>query len=240
MSVFVVLMLVYVYAHDRRAALNAAMALAIGVGLFVVASQYWLGEPLPPYYRPQRLTGSTYGTALLGNLVSPSRGLFVFSPLFLVPLVFLRSTVTALRREKPLALIAVVWPIAHLLLISRLRHWWAGYSFGPRFCTDIVPGLFVLLCATLSVALSTRRHVATLVVAVLGTFSCLVHTAQGLYSRAPKEWNVEPSVDQHPELVFDWRYPQFLHSAARQRARVAEWRASLGTLVPSVRPAATR
>jgi hypothetical protein len=226
MSVFAAAMLLYLFVHDRRAAFEAAFALAVGIALFVGASEHWLGEPLPPYYRPRRLAGSAYTTALFGNLLSPSRGLFVFSPLFVVPLLFFRASVTALRREKALALLAVLWPVAHLLLVSRLRHWWAGYSFGPRFFTDIVPGLFVLLCVTLSVAFDTHRRALVAAVAVLGTYSCLVHTVQGLYNRAPKAWNAEPSVDQHPELVFDWRYPQFLHTAARQRARLAEWRRS--------------
>jgi hypothetical protein len=216
-------LLIYNYFYDRKAAFQALLTLALGGAAFVAASAYGYGDLLPPYYRPQRLTGSPFGTAVLGNLVSPSRGLFVYSPIFLLPLLFAKDTLRALRRDKPLVLVAVFWPIVHVLLVSRLRHWWAGYSYGPRFWTDALPGLFVLLCLTLSAGLEGRRRTVTALLALLGAFSCFVHTGQGLYNRAPKEWNVAPNIDRHPELVFDWRYPQFMHTAARQRARLREF-----------------
>jgi hypothetical protein len=213
----------YVFVHDRRAALKGAAALALCLVLFVVASSVAFGQPLPDYYRPARLAGSDYGRALLGNLVSPGRGLFVFSPLFLVPLLFFRATVRGLARDKALVAIAVAWPLLHHLLVSRLRHWWAGYSYGPRFLTDVLPGLFVLLCVSVAEARQRpEKRFIPYVLAALGGFSVFVNTAQGLYNRAPKRWNAEPSIDEHPELVFDWRYPQFLHTEARQRARLLE------------------
>jgi hypothetical protein len=220
-SVFAVALLAYLFAHDRRGALKAAGLLVVGLGLFVAVCWFALGQPLPDYYLPQRLRGSHYLTALVGNLVSPSRGLFVYSPVVLLPLVFLRATVRGFAREKSLLFVAVAWPLAHLLLVSRLRHWWAGYSFGPRFLTDVIPGLFVLLCVALRASLERRPRVTALVFALLGAGSCAINTVQGLYNRAPKYWNAAPNIDTHPELVFDWSYPQFLHTDARQRARLA-------------------
>jgi hypothetical protein len=212
----------YLFFHDRRQALRALAVVVGGLALFVVGSEIAFRQPLPDYYLPQRLAGSSYWTALFGNLVSPSRGLLVFSPLFLLPLVFLRDVLRAMRPDRALWLIAVAWPLFHLLLVSRLHHWWAGYSFGPRFMTDVLPGLFVLLCLTLSSALERHSRAIWPLFAVLATFSCAVHTVQGLYARAPKVWNAKPNIDQRPELIFDWRYPQFMNTAARQRARVAE------------------
>lgn len=223
MSLLAPPVLIYNYLYDRKAALQALLTIALGGAAFMAASLHWYGDPLPPYYRPQRLKGSPFGTALLGNTLSPSRGFFVYSPFFLVPILLAKDTVSGLRRDKPLVLVAVAWPLAHVLLVSRLRHWWAGYSYGPRFWTDALPGLFVLLCVSLSVSVEVRRRTATVLLATLGAFACFVHTVQGLYNRAPKDWNAAPSIDRHPELVFDWRYPQFLHTAARQRARVSEW-----------------
>jgi hypothetical protein len=129
----------------------------------------------------------------------------------------------------------VAWPVVHLLLVSRLRHWWAGYSFGPRFLTDVMPGLFVLVCVSLRASLERRPRATALSFALLGACSCAINTVQGLYNRAPKYWNAEPSIDEHPELVFDWRYPQFLHTDARQRARLA----ALG-VTPKPKPAPAR
>jgi hypothetical protein len=102
-----------------------------------------------------------------------------------------------------------------------LRHWWGGYSYGPRLLTDVLPGLFVLLCVALSEAVKQRFRAARAALLALGTLSFGINTLQGLYNPAVKRWNAEPSIDRRPELVFDWRYPQFLHTQARHAARLA-------------------
>ena len=44
-----------------------------------------LSQLIPDYYRPRRVSVSeTFGEAMLGNLVSPARGLFVYSPVLLL------------------------------------------------------------------------------------------------------------------------------------------------------------
>jgi hypothetical protein len=222
LSILAPALLAYVAAKNRRAALQAAVVVACLVGAFVAVSVLTLGQPLPDYYLPQRLSGSNYATALFGNLLSPSRGLFVFTPFLLFPLIFFRDARAGLARDRPLVAVALGWPLAHVLLVSRLGHWWGGYSYGPRLMTDILPGLSVLIAVTLGAAWSRRSRPALTVMGVLGAVSIVIHTAQGLYNPAVKRWNAEPSIDRHPELVFDWRYPQFLHTEARHMARLAE------------------
>jgi hypothetical protein len=211
----------YLALHQRRQALLAAAVVLGAVLVFVVVSQLTLGAPLPNYYLPQRLSGSHYLPALVGNLVSPGRGLLIFAPIFLVPLLFARHTRSALGEHRGLVLVALVWPLAHILLVSRLQHWWGGYSYGPRLLTDILPGLFVLLCVALSDAAKQRFRAARTALIALGALSFGINTLQGLYNPAVKRWNVEPNIDQHPELLFDWRYPQFLHTPGRHADRLA-------------------
>src|SRR5262245_21235954 len=51
---------------------------------FLAANLAVYDHPLPPYYRPSFVGGhNRYALeALLGNLISPSRGLLVYSPIF--------------------------------------------------------------------------------------------------------------------------------------------------------------
>jgi hypothetical protein len=222
LSLLVPFLLVFVFLVARREALKAAAVVAFGLALFMAWSLRTFGKPFPEYYGPERLAGSDYLVAVVGNLVSPSRGLLVFSPILLLPLFFLRDVTIALKASPKLLLIAGAWPLAHFLLVSRLHHWWGGYSFGPRFMTDLLPGLFLLLCLCVRGALERKSRLLWPVFGVLTAVSCAINTGQGLYNHAPKAWNAEPNIDEHPELVFDWRYPQFLNTDARQRARVAE------------------
>jgi hypothetical protein len=82
-----------------------------------------------------------------GYLVSPTRGLFVFSPFLLfLPLFFRRAL--ADERWKKLTLTLLGGLMLLLLVYSRVD-FRQGYSFGPRFLSDILPILFWMLAPVL-------------------------------------------------------------------------------------------
>ena len=101
---------------------------------------------------------------LPGMLLSPSRGLLVFSPFLLLAV---PGAVRAWRRPgwevlRPLS-VAVV---AVLLLESFWFDWWGGWSYGPRRLTDLAPALTVLAAPAVTWAWETRGRRATLLAAV--------------------------------------------------------------------------
>lgn len=186
-------------------------------------SMHEFAQILPDYYLPKRLEGGDFATALYGNLLSPARGLLVYSPFLLVSLLL---TLLLAPRNKTLAklcLISLAWPVVHLLSVSQFPHWWAGWSFGSRLLVDAMPGLFLGLFSGLA-ALRQRKSLAYAAVLVSGLFAIYVNTYQALFNPYGMQWNVEPNIDQYPEYLFDWRYPQFLHSKGRHEERLAEFR----------------
>jgi hypothetical protein len=104
---------------------------------------------LSPQFADQ--TGLTWNIlpAVIGLLVSPNRGLFVFSPLLLL--------LTALPwawKEVPHAIRAVLTCLApgmflYFMLISRLLNWGAA-GWGPRYLLPVFPALFVATCFVLA------------------------------------------------------------------------------------------
>src|SRR5262249_27765673 len=70
---------------DPRARLGAFLLGAGGVAMvFAAASRLIYGAWLPPYYQPAFFgTNQFFAEALAGQLVSPARGLFVYSPVLL-------------------------------------------------------------------------------------------------------------------------------------------------------------
>jgi hypothetical protein len=223
MAALVPCVLAFSLLHGMRVPLQALAVLAAGMGLFVAFSFWEFGQPVPDYYLPKRLSGDTFATALAGNLFSPSRGLFVFSPIFSLPLLLLRSTIRALRQQRGVLLVAVVWPVLHLLVISQFPHWWGGYVFGPRLLMDVLPGLFLLLCLTMRQAGEDGVSTARSALYITGAVSIFINTYQGLFNTYTAKWNAEPSIDKHSELVFDWTYPQFLHTRARHLERLRSY-----------------
>lgn len=128
--------------------LGAALRLGLGMvlpALVFFAVSFWdYGQLLPPYYRPSRLSGTeTFGEALLGNLISPGRGLLVFSPWLLGLPIGAIACARRLLRE-PLFWLAATWALLHLLAISGYPHWWDGHSYGGRPFVEALPALLLL------------------------------------------------------------------------------------------------
>jgi hypothetical protein len=187
----------------HRAALPRYFAGAALVAVpFVIYNLVVYGALLAPYYRPTRLGGDTLALALAGNLVSPARGLLVYSPIFL--LCFVRAR----KKLDELEWVAVAVIVTHWIVVSTFPHWWAGHSYGPRFMSDLTPFLVLLLLPALERAREERRW--AVLFGALAMISGAMH-AHGAIFGAAHRWNSEPTnVDEHSERIWDWRDPQFL------------------------------
>jgi hypothetical protein len=162
------------------------------------------GSVLPDYVRDSRLgLSGTTAVALAGNLVSPARGLLVYSPvLALAALGWWR------RRADPLADAVAAVVAGHWLVISLFPHWWGGWSYGPRFWTDVLPLLAFLLPPAL--AGLRARPAALAAVSALAAWSAFTH-ARGATDIAGFAWNTTPTnVDTAPGRLWDWSDPPFL------------------------------
>lgn len=210
-------LLLFVAAYDLRIAIRAAIVVALLLAAFSLFSWTEFGEPLPGYYMPKRLDGGRWSTAALGNLFSPARGLFVFSPFLLLPFLMPGTTHEAMRGRGPIAIL-LAWPVLHWIAVSNFPHWWAGYSYGPRFMSDVLPALYVFFVAFAGIALARSPRTTWLMVALLG-WGVFVHTCQGLYNPYTSYWNTMPSIDEAPQRLFDWSDPPFLQTSASWDAR---------------------
>jgi hypothetical protein len=167
---------------------------------------------LPHYYQPQRVsTSSTVGEATLGNLVSPARGLFAYSPVLLLSF---PGMVLALRQreERLLSTCFAIIVVMHWLVVSRFPHWWGGHSYGPRSMTDIVPFLAYFVAfnfEALRKMSGWKLWASRSCIALLAAASVILH-GHGATSYAPHMWNVSPNdIDKNPARLWDWRDPPF-------------------------------
>lgn len=188
-------------------------------GLFVLFSYSEYSMFVPPYYDFTRATQNvSLTTALKGVLISPSRGLFIFTP-FLIAI--LPAGLLSLRHKPVWILFSLSWITAHLIsLVYGTAHWWGGHAFGPRLMTDIMPAW---LCLAV-VAISTLKHKLRLylyaILLITGVWSIAIHTVQGLYNPATYQWNISPNIDINRHYLNDWRYPQFLATPSMIQERL--------------------
>lgn len=191
--------------------------------LFVLFSLYEFGEFLPYYYMPKRLYTNTFYTALYGNLLSPSRGIFIFSPFLLLFFIDVKSTYFTFKYNKIL-LIFLAWVLLHLYFISKFGHWWGGYSYGSRFMVDSLPGLYVIFLYTTSYIFKNsnklKKFIIILFLIITSSLSVYFNLIQGLFNIYSVKWSQKPNIDLFSEYLFDWKYPLFLYNETNHKARI--------------------
>lgn len=224
---FVVALVVFFLVERRRPAAwvgGLALLLAVHFGLLLGIDRVgWLLG----YYSPRKLLpGGSLVSGLAGTLISPSRGLLVFSPFVILVLVGAIVRFRRWRREG-LYWLAVVWIGVQVGVMALREVWWGGHSYGPRLLAEVMVPIVLLACLLwrdLEQRASplARRGVAG-AYSVLALVAVFIHSYQGLFNRATIAWNRLPDVNQHVEYLFDWRYPQFLTSGDRLARRWREF-----------------
>jgi len=206
---------VYVALHYRRGFGWFAVGAAVVALPFMVWSASLFGSLLPPQYAGgifSRFGTATLVEGLLGHLVSPNRGLFIFSPVLLFSLLGIgvkwrAKSLTAL--DGGLLLILLL----HWIVISMFDDWYAGHSFGPRYPMDMLPYLCYFLTPFFTALPRFRPALAvpTALALVAATGFSLFVNVRGATVDATQAWNTTPNnVDAHTERAWDWNDLQFM------------------------------
>lgn len=145
----------------------------------------------------------------IGLLISPSRGLFIYSPVVLIA-VMAMVVVFVRRRSTPdlrwFALTAAV----QFVVYSCYAVWWAGHSFGPRYLMDILIPLAPF--GAIGAAMMARAHAARLAGGLLLAGSIAV-SSLGAFVYPHERWNTDPlSVDHHHDRLWHWHDSQIFRA----------------------------
>lgn len=142
-----------------------------------------------------------WGTGQLGLLLSPGKGLLVFTPVVIMGIAGLR--IAYRNGERWLALTASGAAVAHWLFVGRWAEWHGGESWGPRLMTDVLPLLFLCLPEGFDLWPRLTRILAVLsvVVQALGAL-CYDYRWERLYQREPAGGAELWSVDDNPIFFY--------------------------------------
>lgn len=94
----------------------------------------------------------------LGLWLSPSKGILVYSPVFVFIFVslYLLYRTKALEKKKDMISYALLCLI-YTLIMGKWKHWYGGWSFGYRMASDILPFLTLLLVPFLNSSLFSKK-----------------------------------------------------------------------------------
>jgi hypothetical protein len=204
---FALLAAFFVWRHQRRH-LVAFLVVPVVAAALLAAYNLTLFRGLAGGYFGFAHFSTSLFSGVAGLLLSPNRGLLIFAPLTIFAFY---GAIRVWREGWPLWLryLAVGLGI-HLILYGKFDNWWAGYTYGPRYMTDVLPVLTLLLVPGL-VPLWQRRAVR-LTAAVMMLYGVAVQCT-GVYCD-DDDWNRHPiSIDVRPERVWDWTDWQVLRAA---------------------------
>jgi hypothetical protein len=180
---------------------------------FFANNQRIYGAWLSPYYHPGTFLGNPFfAEALAGSLISPARGLFLYSPVLMfaalgVGLKIRRGRFTTLDAS----LIACI--VTHVVVNAYVnRLWWGGYSYGPRLLSDMLPYFMYFLVPAIRWIFADGQHprpAAAAAFAVTVGVSVFMN-AVGVFDKPAIAWNTVNDIDRNPVRLWDWRHPPFL------------------------------
>jgi hypothetical protein len=216
-AILIVAFLLYFVA--RRQWKNSLLFLAapVALGLLVLAIYLHFLGYLPGVYSwagmglrggLHSLFVSRLGAGLLGSLVSPSRGLLVYSPW----VAFAFWGAARLWKEKSpgwsrllIVALAAIWVVQ-----MGGTGWWGGWGFGPRYLTDLLPFFaWFLVPAWASIR---ARPVLRVVFAAAVAFALWVQVVGAFYYPAG-HWDGRPvNVQIEPQRCWDWSDTQIQRS----------------------------
>ncbi len=197
-----VLLAFHVARNERRSAIRFALLAAVPATALLAYSRLALGS-FSALGQLQTFRAAPGGAALgvLGLLVSPSRGLLVFGPLFLFAIPGLVRT-PGPPPARPVLVWASLFVPVLVLMTGLWPVWWGGHAFGYRLLTELVPILLLLVAASWRERIGPFTWRCRLFVA-LSVLSAGIH-ALGAF--APGDFDYVPDdVDRNPARLWDVR-----------------------------------
>ena len=204
-----------VWRAGLRRTLVAVVMVGLAAGALMAIYLRWFGHPLGPLTTMVALNNSIHDTrspfhlgidGFAGLLVSPNRGLLIFSPVVFVALAGARAAVVD-GWQSPLRWCALA-ALAQYGLYSTYSVWWAGHTYGPRYLLDVLPVLVPLAAATL--ARMRLRSAAGFAASAALVWSICV-AATGAFYYPNDAWNTDPDeVDRDHGRLWSWSDSQIV------------------------------
>jgi len=148
-----------------------------------------------------------------GLLLNPSRGLFIFSPIFFFSFFFLFSLFKTNKKTKLEILYFYLFLsiISLILFFAKYFQWYGGWTYGYRMILDLVPILCILLIPSLKIMMrkSFLKKLFFLFVAISFLIQILGILSYDNSWNAGADYNC--NIDICPERVWSLKDSQIIH-----------------------------
>lgn len=177
-------------------------ALPVAAGLAALAYNLYFFHIPTGTYTYGMWAGSMW-IGLAGLIFSPGRGVLFYIPVVLFAIcAFLPAARATRAKHVPLMAAVTIFSALHYVVMSRVGGWWGGYCWGPRYLTEIMPLMIILIALGAPVLERPWVKRAFVTVAVY----CVLIEAVGVYFYPKGHWDNTPiPVDQDGDRNWDWK-----------------------------------
>lgn len=193
-------------ALDYKKILYYLAVTMLGIGGLLLYNMYFYGSLLGGYgYFLKYFNGALHFKIndlpgnLLGVLISPARGIIIYSSLFiytyLAPL-FWQRIKTLKGQERLLIGVNFIFLCGITVNAALYPQWWSGYSYGSRFVTEAIPSAIIIAFFIFNFLKSQIAKTVFLVVVVWSVFVQIIgfiYYPKEKYNDYPNniDWNAQ-------------------------------------------------
>ncbi|MFM7316870.1 MAG: hypothetical protein ACKO5E_07960 [bacterium] len=203
--------------RSRRDVICFTLSATIVAAAWITWNIYFFDHPNGGYSEIEKMHGWAHGvkgswstpilTGLSGTLLSPSHGLFIYSPWVVAALAgiyFIGPGREARQPQLQLANWLTISLVPTLVIYSKYSCWWAGHCFGPRFWIDSTPIFAALFAISLDQLQMSEKKTIKFFMSAAVIASIAIHSAGWL--TYPTSWHSTPTnADRDHARLWDWR-----------------------------------
>jgi len=155
-NLFIVLPLtVYFLLNHKKYFWKYCLLGAIPAALLILYSCYYIGSINSLGQGNTLAMEGVFMEGFTGLLFSPARGLFVFSPIFILSLLYIPKIFS--KKEEKITKYLLISLILLIFAYSKWGMWWGGYSFGYRLIAESIPFFIILLIKSWTEIISKNK-----------------------------------------------------------------------------------
>lgn len=220
-SILLLPIMYYVFVHNNMEKFYYLCALILGSLPFAAYNLYFFNNLFGGYSSLVSVFSFNFNAinSFFGLLISPNRGLLIFSPICLIAILGI-SGIKKMKKKNMqyFFILMAISVLGQIIAYSFYNMWWGGYSYGPRFLTGMLPFFMMFLgiyfdefSKTTWTQKSIRKYFIIFVISIFICWSVFVQIVGAFYY--PNDcWDCTPSIDSHPQRLWDWNDSQILHS----------------------------
>ncbi len=134
----------FIFYKKTKLALGIVLGSILPVGFLIVYNFFYTGYIFSGGYGAEDHAWSTpLYIGLAGLTISPSKGLFFYTPAVAIAVYgivkFISHSKTIPQSQRHVLFAGLLGAIFTTIFYAKWHHWMAGWSYGPRFLTEIMP-----------------------------------------------------------------------------------------------------